>query len=170
MDINTRHKSGRGGVPAVRRMQSLPVGSRNRADDTPLFATVLKNSLWGLAAFAVSGIALVTLGCLIAYSNPDPDVLIFPLALLALLPSSFIGGLVSAKKTGDAPVACGIACGCICTLVMLMLSLVLHTAPSSGYSFWQNTVLHLCAVGFSLLGALMGNIKLKPRKRKRRFG
>jgi putative membrane protein (TIGR04086 family) len=170
MDINTRHKSGRGGVPAVRRAQSLPIGSRNTADDTPLFAAVLKNSLWGLAAFAVSGIALVTLGCLIAYSNPDPDTLIFPLALLALLPSSFIGGLVSAKKTADAPVACGVVCGCVCMLFMMLLSLVLYTAPSSGYSFWQGAMLHLCAVGFSLLGALMGSIKPKAKKRKRRFG
>ena len=140
------------------------------ADDAPLFAVIMKNSLWGLVTFMLSGLALITVCCFIAYSNPDPDALIFPLALLALLPSSFVGGLVSAKKTGDAPVACGIVCGCICTLVMMLLSLVLYNTPSSGYSFWQNALLHISAVGFSVLGALMGNIKFKPHKRKRRFG
>ena len=170
MDINARTKGGRGGVPAVRRAQSLSARSRDTADDTPLFAVILKNSLWGLVTFVASGLALVTLCCFIAYSNPDPDALILPLALLSLLPSSFAGGFVSAKKTADAPVACGVVCGCICTLFMMLLSLVLYTAPSSGYSFWQGAMLHLCAVGFSLLGALMGNIKPKAKKRKRRFG
>ena len=169
MNINAQNKQSRGGVPAVRRTAHLPSGM-NESDDTPLMAVILKSSAIGTLATLLSGLLLITLSTVIAYSNPDPDSLVLPLALLSLLPSCFIGGLITFKLTGASPVLCGVMCGAITTLIMMLFSLVLYAAPSSSYSFWQSLLLHLAAVGFCILGGLAGNAKPKLKKGKKRFG
>ena len=169
MDIKKIGAKGRGGVPALHRA-AHPSIRRSETEDTPLIAIILKNSALGTLATSTSGLILITLSALIAYSNPDPDSLILPLALLSLLPSCFIGGLIAFRLTGSSPVLCGLMCGAITTLLMLLFSIVLYTAPSSDYSFWQSLLLHVASVGFCILGALTGNAKPKMKKGKRRFG
>ncbi len=159
----------RTGVPAVRRGASLPVSAYEN-DDAPLLACVLKNSLLGLAATAISGLILISATCALAYSSADPSSLIAPLSLLALLPSNFLGGFVTAKKTHRSPLACGLVCGAVTTLVMILFSLLLRGAPTSNYEFWQSALLHSLSVLFCILGAMAGNVKIKSRRNKRRFG
>ena len=132
----------RTGVPAVRRGASLPVSAYEN-DDAPLLACVLKNSLLGLAATAISGLILISATCALAYSSADPSSLIAPLSLLALLPSNFLGGFVTAKKTHRSPLACGLVCGAVTTLVMILFSLLLlfaHQHPCQGH-FHQEQLL-----------------------------
>ena len=162
--MQNREKSIGGIVP--RRSTALVPHSD---DDMPIFARVLRNSFWGLAVFVAIGIILLSAVCGIAYSNADPDALIMPLSLASLLPSMFVAGFVCAKKTGEAPLLCGIVCGGVITLCTMLLALILRNATGSGYELWQQSLLHGIAILFCVLGAFAGNVKKKadPRKHKR---
>ncbi len=159
-------KDNRSGVPAIRRSTALIPHSN---DDQPLFRQVLRNSLAGLLSFAVVGLILISVVCGIAYSSQDPDSLIMPMSLASLLPSMFAAGFVCAKKTGDAPLLCGIVTGGIITVFIILISWLLQGASVSGYAFWQQSLLHGIAILFCILGSFAGNAKRKvdPRKRRR---
>ena len=159
-------KDNRGGVPAIRRSTALIPHSN---DDQPLFSQVLRNSLSGLISFAIVGIVLISIACAVAYANPDPDSLIMPMSLASLLPSMFAAGFVCTKKTGDAPLLCGIVTGGIITVFTILISLLLQGISVSGYEFWQQSLLHGIAILFCILGSFAGNAKRKvdPRKHRR---
>lgn len=157
----------RGGMPILHRSTALV--PRTQEDDSPIFVQVLRNSISGLISFTVVGVILISVMTAVAYANADPDAFIMPLSLAALLPSMFAGGFVCAKKTGSAPLLCGIVCGGIITLVTILLALILRDAPSSGYQLWQVSLLHGTAILFSVLGAFAGTVKRKvdPRRNRR---
>ncbi len=138
--------------------------------DSPLFLTVLKSGLWGVGAALVVGLILITVTTAVAYANPNPSALIPALSLVSLLPSMFAGGFVTAKKVKDAPLLCGIISGGMITLITMLLAIVLRGLSSSGYAFWQSASLHTAAMLFSILGAFAGNVKLRAKPGKRRFG
>ena len=159
----------RGAFPIPARERSLSQISKND-EDSPILLSALKGSLLGLGVSMATGILLTAIMAAIAYANPDPSYLIAPLSLLALMPSMFVGGFVSSKRVGEAPLLCGVLCGGSITIVTILLSIALWGLPSSGYAFWQSAALRTAAVGFSILGAFAGNIKRKPKVGKRRFG
>ena len=138
-------------------------------DDAPIFVRVLKNSFSGLAVFAVVGIILLSAVCGIAYSNSDPDSLIMPMSLASLLPSMFAAGFICTKKTGEAPLLCGIVSGGIITLCTMLFALLMRNVTSSDYELWHQSLLHGIAILFCILGAFAGNAKRKidPRKHRR---
>ena len=165
---NDRHNT-RGGLPTPKR-HSPAIAHRRTAEDAPLFKRILSNALWGLLANVLSGIVLVFILCFIAYSSPDPLAMIFPMALLALLPSNFLGGFVSAKKCGESHIACGIATAAMWGCLSLIGALCLWGVSPSGYTLWQGLLLHGASIAFCLLGAAAGGIKRAPSRKKRRFG
>ena len=162
--MQNKEKSFGGIVP--RRSTSIVPHSN---DDMPILARVLRNSFSGLAAFIAVGIILLSIVCGIAYSNPDPESLIMPMSLASLLPSMFAAGFVCTKKTGEAPLLCGIVCGGVITVFTMLLALLLKNATGSGYELWQQSILHGIAILFCILGAFAGNAKRKldPRKHRR---
>ena len=154
---------------ALVRSRPVAVAARTRpVDESPLFTTVLKCSLWGLLATFISGLILISALSAAALASSDPLSLITPLSLLALFPSAFIGGFVTAKKVKEAPVLCGIICGGLSVVCAMLVSIVLKGLTSSGFELWQSLLLHAAVVVFSVLGALAGNVKRV--KRGRRFG
>ncbi len=156
-------------LPIPKRNSSLAV--RKRADDdSPLLKKVIFSSLLGLGATVLSGILLVSLVTFIAYSSSDPLSLIPPLSLLALLPSNFLGGFISAKRCGESALACGCVTASMWGILSLIGALCLISAPSSSYALWQGILLHGSSLAFCILGALAGGIKRKPSRKKRRFG
>ncbi len=162
---NKKHQKGL--VPA----RSVALARRtDDPEESPLFISALKSSLWGLSASAICGILLMTATTAIAYANPDPTALVASMGLLSLLPSAFAGGFVTAKKAKDAPLLCGILSGGMLTIATVILGLILSALPSSGYKLWQSLALHGASVAFSTLGALAGNVKRRPKPGKRRFG
>ena len=157
---------------------SFPVPSRTRAiaradsesDNDPLLLTALKGALVGFGVTAVTGIILTVCGSAVAFFNSDPSAFIPPVAIAALLLSMLAGGFAAEKVTKVSPILCGILTGGLVTLVSIFASIDLRSLPSSHYQLWQSAVLHFVSVAFSVLGAVLGNIKLKPKRPKRRFG
>lgn len=163
----TRNHKHTGVVPS----RSLSPVTRTRdTSDAPLLADVLKSGATGLAAFVISGAILLFAMTAIAYANSNPDILIPPLSLVALLPSAFVGGFVCTKRVKEAPLLCGIVTGGMITFLIILLALILRGLPSSGFEFWQSAALHSASVVFSVLGSFAGNAKKKAKMGKRRFG
>lgn len=163
--MQNREKSFGGIVP--RRSTALAVRQRDN-DESPI-SIAFKSSLSGLLTFICCGLILISIAAAIAYSNSDPDTLIAPLSLAALFPAAFAGGFTTVKRTGGAPLLCGVLCGGIITVFSIVASLILRSAISSGYELWQASILHGATVLFSVLGSFAGNAKRKvdPRKHRR---
>ncbi|MBE6684164.1 MAG: TIGR04086 family membrane protein [Ruminococcaceae bacterium] len=156
---------------ALVRSRTTPVAARSRSgDESPLFTSVLKCSLWGLLVTFISGIILISVLSAAALASPDPLSLISSLSLIALFPSAFIGGFVTAKRVKDAPALCGIICGGLSTVCAMLFSIVLKGISSSNFELWQSLLLHALVIVFSVLGALAGNVKRVAKRGKRRFG
>lgn len=159
----------KGGLPTVRSRAACAACKRDR-EDTPLFKKIMLSSLWGLGASLLSGIILVSIVSAIACLSPNPLSLIFPLALLALLPSNFLGGFISAKRCRVSALSCGITTAAMWIALSLVGALCLWSVPSSGYTVWQGILLHCLSVAFCMLGAVAGGIKRVRSRKKRRFG
>ncbi len=156
-------------LPAVKR-RDMPVKRSKTENESPIINKIILSSLLGAGANALIGIILVSIVTLIAYRSPDPLSMIPTLALLALLPSNFLGGFIASKKCGEAPFVCGLVSGAIWGMAALIMSLCMYSSESSGYSLWQGLLLHSASVLFCVLGALTGGIKRRPSKNKHRFG
>ena len=157
------------GLPLPAR-RTLAGARRRRDEEAPLFKRILIGAIWGLFANLLSGMLLVSIVSAIAYFSPDPLGLIFPLALLALLPSNFLGGFVSAKRCGESALACGITTAAMWGTLSLIGALCLFSISPSGYTIWQSLLLHGASFGFCMLGAAAGGIKRPKLRKKRRFG
>ncbi len=154
----------------AQRNHPVPARRALENNEAPLFKKILLSSLIGAGVCGAVGILLVTVFSLVACKSPDPLSLIPTLSLLSLLPSSFLGGFVSAKRTGEAALPTGLVCAAMWSALSLALSVCLYSAPSSGYTLWQGLLLHLFSALFCVLGALAGGIKRKPSRKRRRFG
>ena len=141
-------EKGSGGMPILHR--SVALVPRTQDEQTPVFVRVLRNSVAGLLSFLIVGVILISAMTAVAYANADPDAFIMPLSLAALLPSMFAGGFICAKRTGEAPLLCGIVCGGIVTLVTMLAALILRNTSSSGYELWQECLLHGAAILFEI--------------------
>ncbi len=159
----------RGGLPTPRKNTGIKP-RRHVEEETPLFKKLLTSSLWGLLVNALSGIALVSITCFIAYSSPDPLSLIPTMSLVALLPSNFLGGFTSAKKCGESAAACGFMTAAMWGAVSLIGALCLYSVSPTEYALWQSLLMHGASLSFCILGAMAGGIKRNPSRKKRRFG
>ena len=163
--MQNKEKSYGGLVP--RRSTALAI--RSQDEDEPIFARAMRGSLSGLVSFVAAGLVLISCAAAVAFAQANPDKLITPLALVALLLSAFAGGFTTARRTGDAPLLCGILCGGVITVFTIVVALILRGATGSGYELWQAAILHGATVLFSSLGSFAGNAKRKvdPRKHRR---
>ena len=155
------------GVLIPRRTTAIAI--RSQDDDEPIFIRAMHGSLSGLLSFIAAGLMLISCAAAVAFTRADPDALITPLALVALLLSAFAGGFTTVRRTGSAPMLCGILCGGVITVFSMIVALLLRGVTGSGYELWQAVILHGATVLFSILGSFAGNAKKKvdPRKHKR---
>ena len=163
--MQNKEKSHGGLIP--RRNGALAI--RSQYEDEPIFTRAMRSSLSGIISFVVAGLVLISCAAAVAFTQADPDALITPLALVALLLSAFTGGFTTVRRTGSAPMLCGILCGGVITVFTMIAALILRGVTSSGYEFWQAAILHGATVLFSILGSFAGNAKRKvdPRKHRR---
>jgi putative membrane protein (TIGR04086 family) len=162
-------KRGKGGLPAQKRQ--VGIAQRTHAtEEEPIIKAVLLSSLFGVLASVLSGGILLTVLCFVALGSDDPLSLIAPLSLLALLPSNFLGGFISTKKSDCPPMPCGAICAAMWMLLSLVVALCLPY-PSSDHVLWQSVFLHGASVLFCILGAFAGSYKpRKDTRKKHRFG
>ena len=162
-------KRGKSGLPS-QHIKTSVAQRKHVSEETPIIKRVMLSSLFGVVVSAVSGAILLILLCILALSTDDPLSMIPPFALLALLPSNFLGGLVSSKRSDSSPIASGAITAAMWLLFSLIVALCLPH-PSSEYTLWQSIVLHMSSTLFCILGAFAGNYKPKRDTRKnRRFG
>lgn len=149
--------------------RSTALAIRSQDEDEPIFARAMRSSLSGLVSFVAAGLVLISCAAAVAFTRANPDALITPLALVALLLSAFAGGFTAVKRTGSSPMLCGILCGGVITVFTMLAALIMRGVTGSGYELWQAAILHGATVLFSTLGSFAGNAKRKidPRKHRR---
>lgn len=156
-------------MPIPRRRSELPI--RPQSDNGKQgISAVIRSSLFGLLSAIATTAILTTVACVAAYSSSDPTVLTLPLSIAVLLISNLVGGIVTSKLTNGSPLMCGLVCGTAITAAMLIASLMLFNATATDRTFFESAFLHVSAVCFCILGAFIGDIKLKRDPRRKRFG
>ena len=164
----TANTNNRGGLV---QSHQFPLAKKRKTDaERPLIVSALRGGLIGMGGAIVLGLILITLSAAVAYANPDPAAFVPSLSLVSLLISMFACGFIASKAVKEAPLTCGVVSGGMTTLLTILLGMILRGISSVGYGFWQSVALHTAAVAFSVLGAFAGNIKIVPRRNKRRFG
>ena len=163
--MQNKEKSNSGLIP--RRTGALAI--RPQDEDKPIFTRAMRSSLAGLVSFVCAGLVLISCATAVVFTRSDPNALITPLALVALLLSAFAGGFTTVRRTGSSPMLCGILCGGVITVFTMIAGLVLRGVTGSDYELWQAAILHGATVLFSTLGSFAGNAKRKvdPRRHRR---
>ena len=133
------------------------------APDTVFCRKTLETFLYTLAL----GAGLILLFSLGVYFYPDPNVLIRPLGYTAAALTAFLGGFLSGRLRGGAPIVCGLINGILLTATMLLFSFFLLSA-SSKHSALTSTLLHTAIPILSVFGALTGVKRKSPATSKRR--
>jgi putative membrane protein (TIGR04086 family) len=150
----------------VSRRGTLSAARPREVEEQGTLKATAKASLIGLGVFAATGLLLITGASALALMLDDPTAAVTPLALAALMLSSFAGGFTATKIVRESPLLCGFMTGAMCAALMLIASLCLAGVRSSHYSLFQGILMHGFALLFCILGAYTGNYKRKPKKRR----
>ena len=122
----------------------------------------------GLVTSLICCLVLLIAVSIALYQTTDPDRLIRPSALTVLYCSSFIGGLVGARRYGKAPLICGTAVAVSFLLVTFLFSLLLSPTASFDYNLPVSLALRGMAIVFSVLGAFASTKTKKRRSNQRK--
>lgn len=95
----------------------------HKAEKAQSSGSFAAGALWGMAFCAISGLALIFLGALIAYFSPDPDAWILPLGFGAMVLSCLAGGLGVGLRCDSGILPCSLLCACIYVGLGLLLGL-----------------------------------------------
>jgi len=137
--------------------------SRKKHDFSPasLFLAVCKAQIPAI----LTGMILLFLFCLIAYNTTDPDSIILPLSMVAMLLSALAGGIAARRFSGDGVIA-GLASG-VLTMVLYRVITALPL-PDAGVST-EYTLLLACLIpAASVCGAVIGKKKKSTKRRHHR--
>jgi len=113
-------------------------------------------SLKAQIGWVISGISLLFIFCMIAYSTEDPCSMIKPLSLTALYLSSAIGGFCAMKLSGK--LASGLISGIFTALFIFFLSVI--PICKTGNDIGTSLILNSLIIPSSFLGAFIA----KPRR------
>lgn len=133
----------------------------SRHGNTPpksFLRTILRSYLITLAL----GAGLLLIASLAVSFHPDPDSLIRPLAYLSLALTGLLGGYLSGRIHGKAPLTAGGVNGLLLLLLMLPVSFGFRSM-TAGYSPLLSLALHGAVLLLSALGAIAGCHKPQHR-------
>lgn len=142
----------------TQRNKSRTAARRGNAPSESFLHRILRSYLLTLAL----GAGLILIASLAVSFHPDPDSLIRPLAYLSLALTTLMGGYLSGRIHGKAPLTAGGVNGLLLLLLMLPVSFGFRSM-SAGYSPLLSLALHGAVLPLSALGAIAG-----CRKRQRR--
>ena len=130
----------------------------------------------GLFALPVSlgiGLALLLALSFAAYSNSDPNSLISPLGITALILTSVLCGFISARRGGRAVALCGLMGGGLLSLLLFVISQFFSDESVSSLSLGADNgislLLHIGIIILAIVGAILSDaIKNSSPKKKRK--
>lgn len=155
MNIGAKRKQ-----PKPRR----PSAARDREGSA--FRTMLRSATYALCVTLAVALVLLIVLCIIAYSNPDPDMLASSFAYVALFLSALIGGITAAKINGRAGLLSGATTGLLLLIVLFIASLFAGSSESDA-SFGLALAFYVGVILTCALGGFIGSYK--PRRRRRRI-
>ena len=150
----------------ARRMppkRPFPVHARESHESSG-FLSLLKDSAFVVAAMLVCALAAALLITAAIFPTADPARLSVPFSAALLCVAAMASGLISAKRSKDAPWAAGLLSGVILELFILIAALFLGH-KGMVLSPGIRVLFFLLIVPLSALGTLLGNIK--PTKKRR---
>lgn len=131
----------------------------------------LIGALKGFLSSAAAALVLLTLLCLIAFSDPDPEKLILPLSLLSLTCSALVGGAVSALAGAECPVLCGTLTGAFLTVALILAGAIFFGKGDVGLGLFVELALRASVALLPILGALfvskLKEVETVARQRRR---
>ena len=136
-------------------------------NDSHGFSDILIPAAKGFAVSVIAAAVLIFAVSAIAYSAGDPDSVILPLSLAALYVACAVGGIFSARVSGEhgAVAACVSATsGLMLLICVTLLSFIPSAVPENALSPALSVALHALIVAVS---AACGMI-FRPKKRRAR--
>ena len=156
-------------MKTFRKAKASPTSAPRHSEAAPLFAPRLVKSLGRALLIAlIVGLAFSLIAAAFAYSSPDPEALIGPLALCIPVLLSLLGGFLSYRGCKQKCLICGATFG---LLLVLLLWLFGWLIPGSGSAPWSSAIrwgLRFGVIFFSVLGSLLASYAPRKRSRKRR--
>ncbi|MBQ9162840.1 MAG: TIGR04086 family membrane protein [Clostridia bacterium] len=150
-------------------------GTRGLSEEEGVFKIAFFAGLFALPVSLGIGLALLLALSFAAYSNPDPDKLIAPLGITALILTSVLCGFVSARRGGRAAVLCGLMGGGLFALALFAISLCFGDETTAALTLGATGVvdllLHAGVIVLALIGATLSNAlkNAKESKPKHRY-
>ena len=119
----------------------------------------------------IAAAVLIFVVSAVAYSAGDPDSVIRPLALAALYISCAVGGIVSARLSGEHGAVAALvsaAAGLMLLICVIFLSFIPTAAPDRALSPALSVALHALIVAVSAACGMIFRPKKKRTHRRRR--
>lgn len=123
---------------------------------------------WGILIALISLVVLCTVGAVVAFSTADPDAIVTPLALGAMLLSPLSGGLITYRRHRNSPLLCGLLCGLGLLIVTTLAGFLWRDAQPNTWGSLLRWGLRGGIVAFCILGAVIGSYAPRKRRRRRR--
>lgn len=136
------------------------IGMGSDADEGLSLGKMVKNSVISVVIGMIVSIALLIVFALVSYSNPDPDKLVFPLALIALYVGAVVAGIITAKRNGEKILFGGLITGLVYLLMIFMLSLIPEELEFvSKISGLYSVIAHAALIFAAIAGSFFGRKK-----------
>ncbi len=143
--------------------------SMHREDgEAPLLLYLARALVRILPLTLAVGLVLSLAAAVFAYSRPDPESMILPLALCITLLLSLLGGWLTFRTCRRACLLCGLAFG---ASLVLLFCIIAYLLPYDTKNVWPAGIrwaLRGGMIAFSVFGALMGSYAPHKKRKKKR--
>ena len=140
--------------------------NRHSADEGASLSSVLPHAALGmLLALLCSGLMLL-IGAMVCLRSENPTEWILPWGLAALYLPAMLGGIVTVRRYGGAPLLCGALCGLFVLIFFWLVSIFF--GKTDRFSLPISFLLRFLIAMFSVFGALLGRKRAGRRLHRKR--
>ncbi len=143
-------------------------GRTAEESESSSFIDSVKGSVIGAAISLPVAIILLLISSAIAYSMPDPNIVLAPISLTITYITFFVSGLISAKINKGGIVVSTLLNWIALSAILLLLSLFFGNSVRSGYSLPITLAIHIFTFPADLCGVALGSKKKSSPQRTRR--
>lgn len=134
--------------------------------ENDLFSTLLRHAAIGTGISLLCGVLLILVGSIVAWRSEDPLTMILPFGLGTLYLSALLGGIVTIRLHGEKALLCGTLCGLLLFVLFWIISLFFQGEAS--FSVPLSLLLRILSIVFSIIGAFLGQKRVKRRPHRKR--